>query len=69
MLHEDIGNNADLEIKTLRDANRILRKHMFTGDHQFDGNLQNSTTQSESVPATLLKFFSHLMGGSGENVH
>ena len=69
LLHEDIGSNADLEIKTLRDANRILRKHMFTGDHQFDGSLQDSSAQSASVPATLLTFMSHLMGGCSETIH
>ena len=39
LLDEDIGRNADQEIQTLRDANRILRNYMFTGNHQFDGSL------------------------------
>ena len=69
LLDEDIGRNADQEIQTLRDANRILRKYMFTGNHQFDGSLQNPTVQSTSVPDTLMKFFSHLMGGCGEEIH
>ena len=69
LLDEDIGRNADQEIQTLRDASRILRKYMFTGNHQFDGSLQNPTVQSTSVPDTLTKLFSHLMGGCGEEIH
>lgn len=68
-LHQNIGNNAGLEIKTLRDANRILRKHMFSGKHCFNESLKDPSVQPESVPATLLKFLTHLMGGCYEKIH
>ena len=55
LLHEDIGRNADQEIQTLWDANRILRKYMFSDNHQFNGSLQEPSAQSASVPDMRLR--------------
>lgn len=65
LLHEDSGNGADREIITLRYANRILRKHMFSGEHCFNGSLKDSSVQPDSTPAT---FLTHLMDGFDEQV-
>ena len=69
LLHEDIGNNADFEIKTFRDSNRNLRKHKFTGYHHFNGSLQDPSVQFNSVLETLLTFMSHVIGDCGQKIN
>ena len=63
LLHEDIGNNTDLEI------NRILLKHMFSGERCFNGSLKDPSVQPNSAPATLLKFSTYLMSGCDQNYY
>ena len=52
--------------KTLQDAKRILHNDMFSGKH---GSLRGLSIQTDSVKATLLKFFTHLISRFDQNGH
>ena len=54
VLHENIRNNADVEIKMQREANRFLSKLMFSGEHCFNGSLRDPSVQPDPVPFILL---------------
>ena len=69
LLYNDIRKNADLEIKVLRDPNRISWKLMFSGKHCFNEFFKDPPVQPDFAPVTLLKSLIHLMGGFDENIH